>query len=106
MGEFIGRTQELALLNRLYDKGSDMVLLTGRRRVGKTRLLKEFMKGKDSLYFLATNATEADMLRNSGTVSDRRRVWEIRQDGRMHSDPPSMEREGCSSSTSSHTWRR
>ena len=63
MGEFIGRNQELVLLNRLYDKGSDMVLLTGRRRVGKTRLLKEFMKGKDSLYFLATNATEADMLK-------------------------------------------
>ena len=63
MEGFIGRTHEMSLLNRSYEKGSDMILLTGRRRVGKTRLLKEFIKGKDTLYFLATNATEADMLR-------------------------------------------
>lgn len=49
--EFIGREHELELLESEYSNGASLILLTGRRRVGKTRLIKEFIKGKDALYF-------------------------------------------------------
>ena len=64
MDGFIGRAKELSLLEKEYSKGSDLILVTGRRRVGKTRLLKEFMKGKDAVYYLATNEAETDMLKD------------------------------------------
>ncbi|MBU1862835.1 MAG: ATP-binding protein, partial [Candidatus Omnitrophica bacterium] len=42
---FIGREQEIALLNKIYNQGkAELILLYGRRRIGKTRLLKEFIK--------------------------------------------------------------
>lgn len=39
-----------------------LVLLYGRRRVGKTRLVQEFMKGKRGLYFYVPNAEEKMIL--------------------------------------------
>ena len=51
---FIDRTEELAAMNKWYEEGkAEMILMYGRRRAGKTRLLQEFMKGKPSLYFMA-----------------------------------------------------
>lgn len=52
---FVNRSKELQLLNDEYlvDKFSFTVLY-GRRRVGKTTLLKEFIKNKPSIYFLVT----------------------------------------------------
>ena len=51
---FVGREEELGMLERLYRKrGFQMVVLYGRRRVGKTTLLGEFSKGKPTLYFTA-----------------------------------------------------
>lgn len=42
---FIGREQELALLERLYQSEQfEYLVLYGRRRVGKTELLKQFVK--------------------------------------------------------------
>ncbi len=44
---FIGRTQELATLNSLFSKGkSCFVVIKGRRRIGKSRLIEEFSSGK------------------------------------------------------------
>lgn len=44
---FIGRRQELEALNSLLRKGSaSLVVLKGRRRIGKSRLVKEFAKNK------------------------------------------------------------
>ena len=60
---FIGRTVEMSELNRLYGTGSfEMPVIYGRRRVGKTRLITEFIQGKKAIYFQArrTNA-EADL---------------------------------------------
>ncbi len=62
--EFIGRDRELSTLERAYSGNASLVLLTGRRRIGKTRLLKEFIKDKDALYFLATNSVESDMMQD------------------------------------------
>ena len=49
---FIGRRRELNELQRLYERDSfQLFILYGRRRVGKTSMLKEFCKDKDSLFF-------------------------------------------------------
>lgn len=52
--KFIGRDYELNSLERLYAEDSfQFVVMYGRRRVGKTRLLSEFCKGKDAIFFVA-----------------------------------------------------
>ena len=56
---FVGRTAEMSELNRLYGTDSfEMPVIYGRRRVGKTRLITEFIQGKKAIYFQArrTNA--------------------------------------------------
>ncbi len=51
---FVGREAELATLDRLYrKKGFQMVVIYGRRRVGKTTLIDRFVHGKPTLYFTA-----------------------------------------------------
>lgn len=51
---FIGREDELAALEREYKRESGFVVIYGRRRVGKTTLIKQFIKGKKALYFLTS----------------------------------------------------
>ncbi len=56
---FIGRERELATLEKLYSSDAfEMPVVYGRRRVGKTKLLTEFISGKRAIYFQArrTNA--------------------------------------------------
>jgi len=58
---FIGREKELGALNELYMKGDfQFPVIYGRRRVGKTALINEFVKGKDTIFFtgLETNAKQ------------------------------------------------
>ena len=56
---FVSRTDEIASLNKLYYKDSfQMAVVYGRRRVGKTTLLSEFVKGKPAIFFAATEANE------------------------------------------------
>ena len=52
---FIGRERELKALNDVYDKkGFGMTVIYGRRRVGKSTLIKEFIKGKKVIFYTAT----------------------------------------------------
>ena len=68
--DFIGRTSELATLNTELERGSGFVVIYGRRRVGKTTLIKEFIKDKQAFYFLATTESEAQsMKRFAGVLS-------------------------------------
>ena len=68
--DFIGRTSELATLNAELKRGSGFVVIYGRRRVGKTTLIKEFIKDKRAFYFLATTESEAQsMKRFAGVLS-------------------------------------
>ncbi|MCL1793951.1 MAG: ATP-binding protein [Oscillospiraceae bacterium] len=54
---FIGRNIELKKLNEMYESGKfECAIIYGRRRVGKTTLIKEFIKDKKSIYFLAREA--------------------------------------------------
>ena len=51
---FIGREYELKELNEEYNKGNfALSVIYGRRRVGKTYLIKEFLKDKKGYYFVA-----------------------------------------------------
>ena len=60
MKRFVGREQEMATLQREYDRdGSGLVVLYGRRRVGKTTLISEFIKNKKALFFLASEESES-----------------------------------------------
>jgi uncharacterized protein len=58
LNAFIGREEELNTLEREYARASGFVVIYGRRRVGKTTLIKEFIKIKEALYFLATEEIE------------------------------------------------
>lgn len=60
---FRNRTEELAGLEETYARpGGRMVLMFGRRRVGKTRLLRRFSENKPSLAYVATTESETAQL--------------------------------------------
>jgi len=60
MDKFIDRVSEMETLQSEYDrKGSSLVIMYGRRRVGKTTLITEFIKDKKALFFLASEESEA-----------------------------------------------
>lgn len=62
---FVGRTAELAALNRLYGRdGFQMAVVYGRRRVGKTKLLEEFGRDKPTLFFTARIQSSVANLRD------------------------------------------
>ena len=55
MEKFIGRVEELKKLNTLYEtKGFNMAVIYGRRRIGKSTLITEFVKNKKVIYYMAT----------------------------------------------------
>lgn len=48
---FIGRQQELKFFEEKYTQnGGQLVVLYGRRRVGKTETLRQFYKGKQHIF--------------------------------------------------------
>ena len=60
MQKFIDREQEMNTLENEYKReGSSLVILYGRRRVGKTTLISEFIKNKNALFFLASEESES-----------------------------------------------
>ncbi|MBQ2158944.1 MAG: ATP-binding protein, partial [Oscillospiraceae bacterium] len=60
MARFIGRKEELTALEKAYQKeGFQMAVVYGRRRVGKTTLLREFCKNKRCVYYTAIKSTAA-----------------------------------------------
>ncbi len=49
---FIGRSKELETLEKLYHQNSfQFVVIYGRRRIGKTTLINEFIKGKKAVFY-------------------------------------------------------
>ena len=62
---FVGRQQELKKLNMMYESGQfEFAVIYGRRRVGKTTLIKEFCKGKKAIYFVAREANDIINIEN------------------------------------------
>ena len=69
--EFIGRSQELRFLESQHLLEHPLTLIMGRRRVGKSALILEFLKDKNSLYFEADRETKGSILRSfSDKVSE------------------------------------
>lgn len=60
--DFVGREKELELLESKYRMDHSLVILKGRRRVGKSRLLEEFLTGKECLYFEVDSETSQSIL--------------------------------------------
>src|SRR6056297_3464637 len=57
---FYNRIEELKALNSSFESsGHDFVVVYGRRRVGKTELLKEFCANRPHIYFLAAQEAES-----------------------------------------------
>ncbi len=73
---FIGRKDELKLLNDHYRSGaSEFCILYGRRRIGKSTLLEEFTKDKSTFFYLAGKESKRLQLKRfvrelGDTVSD------------------------------------
>jgi AAA+ ATPase superfamily predicted ATPase len=60
--KFYNRERELELLDMLYKSRPSLLVVTGKRRVGKTELIKQFMKNKKSLYFFVDSNKSIDIL--------------------------------------------
>ena len=51
---FIGRERELGSLKEFYDRdGIGMTVIYGRRRIGKSTLIAEFVKDKKAIFYTA-----------------------------------------------------
>lgn len=62
---FIGRKRELEALERLYrTERFQFPVIYGRRRVGKTALINQFIQGKDAIYFTGVESNEKQNLEN------------------------------------------
>lgn len=62
---FIGRKAELKFLNDKYEEAKgQLIVLYGRRRIGKTETLREFCKGKPHVFYSCTQTTDPVQLRN------------------------------------------
>jgi len=69
MQKFIDREEELKFLSERYkNPESQLIIIYGKRRIGKTELIKEFIKDKDSIYFLCDRTTEKENLKNLGRI--------------------------------------
>lgn len=69
MEKFINRQEELDFLeNKWLEKKSNFIVIYGKRRVGKTELMKQFIKDKNAIYFLADKRTTKDQLRELGLL--------------------------------------
>jgi len=65
MKRFVNRERELDALEKQYAAdGASLVVLYGRRRVGKTALISEFIKDKKAMYFLANEENETLGMKN------------------------------------------
>ncbi len=61
---FIGRTKELAQLERWHAEGrTHFIVLHGKRRVGKTALARRFLAGKGGIYYMADRTSANDQIK-------------------------------------------
>lgn len=69
---FVGRKSELDFLDEKYKSSkSEFVIIYGRRRIGKTELIKQFVKDKKHIFYFGHQITDAMQLKRiTGTVTD------------------------------------
>lgn len=62
---FIGRERELLSLSKLYNSDKfEFVVIYGRRRVGKTALINQFIRDKRAIYFMGVESNNKQNLEN------------------------------------------
>lgn len=62
---FIGREREIEALNKLYQSGKfEFAVLYGRRRIGKTAIIREFTKDKETIFFTGVESNSKQNLEN------------------------------------------
>jgi AAA+ ATPase superfamily predicted ATPase len=62
---FIGREKELKTLDKLYNSDKfEFAVIYGRRRVGKTALINQFINGKKAIYFMGVESNAKQNLEN------------------------------------------
>lgn len=62
--DFIDREKELAFLEEKWEEPkAQLIVLWGKRRVGKTELVKQFIKDKPYVYFLSESTSETEQLK-------------------------------------------
>jgi AAA+ ATPase superfamily predicted ATPase len=60
---FYGRKKKIKKLNEMYQSAQfEFAVIYGRRRVGKTTLIREFIKDKKAVFFAASESTSSDNL--------------------------------------------
>ena len=65
MNDFIARETELAFLQERYDsRNGQLVILYGRRRIGKTETISHFCKDKSPVFFTCTQTEDSAQLKN------------------------------------------
>lgn len=70
--KFLNRQRELAALDRLFQTdGAQLLIVYGRRRVGKTALLRTFLKDKPHIYHLCARLPEQEQLLHLGEAVGR-----------------------------------
>jgi len=63
--DFFGRNIELAKLEKMYKNANfEFAVIYGRRRVGKTTLIREFIQKKKAIFFAANESSAEDNLRH------------------------------------------
>ena len=61
---FVGRQRELNKLESMYSSAQfELAVFYGRRRVGKTTLINEFCRDKETIFFVASEATGQENLK-------------------------------------------
>lgn len=77
---FIGREEELNFLEDRYNSADgQLVVLYGRRRVGKTELLRQFCQDKEHIFILAQKLLMKNSLKR--LVSD---YWKKSPGGKIY----------------------
>ncbi|MEW6620248.1 MAG: ATP-binding protein [bacterium] len=66
---FVNREKELAVLEKRFTSNEpEFLVIYGRRRVGKTELIRHFIKNKPHIYFLADKRSEKEQLELFSTL--------------------------------------
>lgn len=61
---FIDRERELKALERFWqEEATQLIVIYGKRRIGKTELIKQFIKERPHIYFLAQSINEHENLK-------------------------------------------
>lgn len=61
--KFVNRKQELDVLEQQYKEDTSLIIIYGRRRVGKTELINQFISNKPGIYFLADERRDLSNLK-------------------------------------------